>query len=391
MTEDQNTEGQNVAEAPKPACPNCGEAVFEGEAFCEACGHPLTEEATAAVQAGRVAREGVTAKVLPGGRPGTRPTRRTEPKAPRPACTECGAAAIDADGYCEHCGMRQPAERDHIEIELPNSVAAGASDRGRRYPRNEDALAVSVHPGGLAAVVCDGVGSSPNPDDASRAAAETGVAELLARVAAGAAPDQATCDAALKAAEAVAALADSPANAPSCTYVSALTHADPATGAAAVTVGWVGDSRAYWLGGGPDAASEQLTEDDSWAAFMVAEGALTEAEAEAHPNAHVITAWLGADADEVRPRVRTFSPGGPGAVLVCSDGLWNYAPKPHDLAAVLAGAACDPALDPLGAARTLVRFALEAGGRDNISVAVLPVAPGTAAPTPVTPNTEHAP
>ncbi|MFI0450573.1 protein phosphatase 2C domain-containing protein [Actinomadura sp. 6N118] len=386
------TEDQNVVEAPKLSCPNCGEAVFEGEGFCEACGHPLTAEATAAVQAGRVAREGVTGKVMPGGRPGTRPTRRTEPKSPKPACTECGATAIDADGYCEHCGMRQPAERDHIEIELAGSVAAGASDRGRRYARNEDSLAIAAHSAGIAAVVCDGVGSSPHPDDASRAAAETGVAELAARFGSGAAPEEATCDAALKAAEAVAALAESPSDAPSCTYVSALTYADPATGIPAVTVGWVGDSRAYWLGSGEsDAASEQLTEDDSWAAFMVAEGALTEAEAEAHPNAHVITAWLGADADEVRPRVRTFTPDGPGAVLVCSDGLWNYAPKPQDLAAVLAGAACDPALDPLGAARTLVRFALDAGGRDNISVAVIPVAPGTVAPDPVTPNTEHAP
>ncbi len=122
------------------------------------------------------------------------------------------------------------------------------------------------------------------------------------------------------------------------------------TRGATVTVGWVGDSRAYWLSAdgdaepgpapdetGPDAAeistgdmaelgpSRRLTEDDSWAAFMVAEGSLTEAEAEAHPNAHVITAWLGVDADEVRPHVATFRPA-PGTLLVCSDGLWNYFP-----------------------------------------------------------------
>ncbi|MEU5878256.1 protein phosphatase 2C domain-containing protein [Spirillospora sp. NPDC047279] len=368
------TEDIDVTEPSKPGCPNCTEPVFEGEAFCEACGHPLTAEATAAVKAGRVARDGATAKAFAGARPGTRPTRRTEPNAPRRACTECGATAIDAEGYCEHCGMRQPAERDHVEAELPGGTAAGVSDKGRRYARNEDALAMAPLPGGVAVVVCDGVGSSPDPDDASRAAAETGVAELTARLASGAGPEDAVRDAALKAAEAVAALAESPSNAPSCTYVSAATRRDAATGAASVTVGWVGDSRAYWLDG---TASRQLTEDDSWAAFMVAEGALTEAEAEAHPNAHVITAWLGADADEVRPRVRTFSPGGAGTVLVCSDGLWNYAPRPEDLVAVLAGAGCDPVRDPLGAARALVRFALEAGGRDNITVAVIPVAPDT--------------
>ncbi|WP_370786282.1 PP2C family protein-serine/threonine phosphatase, partial [Actinomadura fibrosa] len=225
--------------------------------------------------------------------------------------------------------------------------------------------------------------------------------------------------AALRAAAAVAALAGSPAEAPSCTYVSAVTRGG------SVTVGWVGDSRAYWLSAdepapgssgdatgpgaqpdgerdgaadgaaddeGPDTAelvmadtgdmaelsgSQQLTEDDSWAAIMVAEGALTEAEAEAHPNAHVITAWLGADAGEVRPHVRTFRPSGPGTLLVCSDGLWNYVPAAADLAALLAGAADGTAPGaagaPLAAARTLVRHALDAGGRDNVTVAVIPL------------------
>jgi serine/threonine protein phosphatase PrpC len=105
---------------------------------------------------------------------------------------------------------------------------------------------------------------------------------------------------------------------------------------------------------------------------MVAEGSLTEAEAEAHPNAHVITAWLGVDAGEVRPHVATFRPAGPGTLLVCSDGLWNYFPAAGDLAAQLAGGPGGPA-DPLDTARTLVRHALEAGGRDNITVAVIPI------------------
>src|SRR5690606_325189 len=78
-------------------------------------------------------------------------------------------------------------------------------------------------------------------------------------------------------------------------------------------------------------ASRRLTEDDSWAAFMVAQGSLTEREAERHPNAHVITAWLGADAGEVDPHVATFRPTGPGTLLVCSDGLWNYFPEARDL------------------------------------------------------------
>ncbi|TDB86521.1 serine/threonine protein phosphatase [Actinomadura sp. KC216] len=305
-------------------------------------------------------------------------------------------------------------------------MAAGASDRGRRYSRNEDALAIAAHSAGIAAVVSDGVGSSQRPEDASRTAAETGAAELVALLDAGEDPEAATRAAALRAAAAVAALATSPTDAPSCTYVSAVTRG---TG---ITVGWIGDSRAYWLsadgsvesgegeaagegegegqGGTPDPAlpdeevstgdmaelgpSRRLTEDDSWAAFMVAEGSLTEAEAEAHPNAHVITAWLGADAGEVGPHVASFRPAGPGTLLVCSDGLWNYFPAAGDLAALLTagpddqappggaapGPGHDPSADPLGVARALVRHALDAGGRDNITVAVIPLPSPAAAP-----------
>jgi serine/threonine protein phosphatase PrpC len=100
---------------------------------------------------------------------------------------------------------------------------------------------------------------------------------------------------------------------------------------------------------------------------MVASGALTEAQAQAHLNAHMITNWLGADAGEPEPHVAAFALDGPGTVLVCSDGLWNYLPEPADIAAA------KPDADPLTVARALLRVALEAGGRDNITVVVIPV------------------
>ncbi|WP_242901471.1 protein phosphatase 2C domain-containing protein [Actinomadura terrae] len=435
------TDDQASTKSAELACPSCGEIVYAGEKFCEECGHRLDDTEP----------DGTSGLALPAPSPAARAgatikqsstSSRGRRAAAAAHCVQCGGTAIAEDGYCEHCGVRQPVDRDHVEIELPardaappanatangtaagarRLVAAGASDRGLRYPRNEDAIALLTHSAGIAAVVSDGVGSSLRPEDASRAAADTGAAELAARLDSGEDPAEATRAAALKAAEAVAALAESPSEAPSCTYVSAVTRDG------VLTVGWVGDSRAYWLaarepappGGngddGPDTAefamadldtgdtqpegtgpveivdldgSRQLTDDDSWAAIMVAQGALTEAEAEAHPNAHVITAWLGADAEEVRPHVRAFRPSGPGTLLVCSDGLWNYFPQAADLAGLLsnaggpapgdgatsAGPAADPTADPLRAARTLVRHALDAGGRDNITVAVIPVLP----------------
>ncbi|WP_018655241.1 protein phosphatase 2C domain-containing protein [Actinomadura flavalba] len=339
----------STVQTAEAACPACGEVVYPGEDFCEACGHRLGDSP-------------------PAPPPAAGPPAR--------ACAHCGEPAVDDEGYCGHCGLKQPAERDHLEIELPGQAAVGVSDRGRRYPRNEDYLALAACSPHLIGVVCDGVGSSPHPDAASRAAAEAGAAALRDRLAAGDDPAAATRAAALHAARAVAALAPSPADAPSCTYVSAV--ASPGQ----VTVGWVGDSRVYWVAASeppprdPEdtedtsalTGSRQLTDDDSWAALMVARGALSEAEAEAHPNAHVITAWLGADADEVEPHVRTFSVDRPGTVVVCSDGLWNYLPD----AAALRAAAGSPAT-PLDAARALVGHALEAGGRDNITVTLLPV------------------
>jgi serine/threonine protein phosphatase PrpC len=292
--------------------------------------------------------------------PGPPPASRGVP------CAECGGTDISEDGYCGQCGLRQPSGREHVEIATP--AAAGVSDRGLRHSRNEDAMAVTSAAGKVIAVVCDGVSSAPRPEDASRVAAETGAAMLAAQLTAGADPQAATRAALARAGKAVAALADSPHDAPACTYVSAV------VGDGAVTVGWTGDSRAYWISGGDGARpSAALTVDDSWAARMVGLGLMTPAEAHADRRAHTVTAWLGADAGEIRPRAATFEPGGPGAVLLCSDGLWNYLPEAAELAeAVHTARARDPQGPPLEIARSLVRTALEAGGHDNVTVVLIP-------------------
>ncbi|GGS50476.1 hypothetical protein GCM10010156_06500 [Planobispora rosea] len=281
------------------ACPRCGEGVRPGESFCECCGQRL--------EAAR--------------------------------CVRCGPAPVDPDGYCELCGLRQPAGNDHVEVEAGG--AAGVSDRGLRHARNEDAMALVAVDGLTAGVVCDGVSSSPRPETASAAAAEIGAATLLAELRSGADPAAATRTAAARAAAAVAALASSPDDAPACTYVSAVVESG------AITVGWVGDSRAYWLRAED---SVLLTEDD-----VAAPG--------------VLSAWLGADAGAVEARVRTLAPEGPGVLLVCSDGLWGYLEEARALAPLATGDA------PPEAARALVRHALAAGGRDNVTVLVIPYGP----------------
>ncbi|MFD4584772.1 protein phosphatase 2C domain-containing protein [Streptomyces sp. NPDC058423] len=356
-------------------------------------GAPGGPEATGP-EAPRAAGPGSASGSAPGSAPGS---GDFEPAAPDPRaaghsgghaaapppgaklCVACRAGHVDPDGYCENCGHAQPRERDHMEQEL-GSVAA-VSDRGLRHHRNEDSFAVSstALPDGspaVIAIVCDGVSSATRPDDASSAAASSANEHLLESLPRGTHPQQAMHDAILAAASAVNSLAAEPGaamehdphrhqNAPACTLVGAVAAGD------LLVVGWVGDSRAYWVPddrGGPPA---RLTEDDSWAAQMVSAGLMSEAEAYADERAHAITGWLGADAYELEPHTASFKPDRPGVVVVCTDGLWNYAEAPEDMAQVLPA---DAAGRPLHGAQVLVGHALDGGGHDNVTVAVLPFA-----------------
>ncbi|MEU2828625.1 PP2C family serine/threonine-protein phosphatase [Streptomyces lavendulae] len=286
-------------------------------------------------------------------------------------CVACRAGHVDTDGYCEHCGHAQPRERDHLEEELC-SVAA-VSDRGLRHHRNEDSFAVAATalPDGSAAtvaIVCDGVSSASRPDEASAAAAGAANEALLDALPRGAHPSEAMHGAILAAAAAVSALApQTPGaqNAPACTLVGAVVSGG------VLTIGWVGDSRAYWVPDDRAALPRRLTEDDSWAAQMVAAGLMGEAEAYADVRAHAITGWLGADAYDLDPHTASFRPDHPGVVVVCTDGLWNYAESATDMAQILPA---DAAARPLHSAQVLVGHALDGGGHDNITVAVMPFA-----------------
>jgi serine/threonine protein phosphatase PrpC len=272
-----------------------------------------------------------------------------------------------------------PDERDHVEKDLP--LLAGVTDRGLRHFRNEDAMAVAATQSGESpvaiAVVCDGVSSSGRPDEASQAAAKAALDVLVAAAEDRQDMAEASARAARAAQQAVIVLAGPPgstppADAPSATFVSSVITT------AGVTVCWLGDSRAYWL---DSTAPAQLTTDDSVAAALVSAGIMSEEEALASPNAHVVTGWLGAEDSGTTPHVCTFVPPGAGVVLICSDGLWNYQPD----AAGLAERALPAALtSPLATARALVQFANDSGGHDNVTVVLVPFPP--AGPRPVGPH-----
>ncbi|MBC6448801.1 PP2C family protein-serine/threonine phosphatase [Actinokineospora xionganensis] len=269
-------------------------------------------------------------------------------------CVSCGGT-VAPDGYCWHCGTGQPGFRARLEITADNG-AAGVSDRGLRRGVNADAVALGMVDTWTLGVVCDGVSMSPRAERAAQVAAETGLVALAATLRGGAIPEVALVGAALRAGRAVCALAESVHAAPACTYVAGI------CGPAGMWAGSVGDSRAYWL---PDEGPGMvLTEDDT-------------------ADDEVLAAWLGADADEPAPRIRSHRPRGPGWLLLCTDGLWRYLPTAESLRATL----CGPS--GLDNARSLVGYALDAGGHDNVTALLMRAQVGVEPVLPTAVTTMH--
>ena len=104
-----------------------------------------------------------------------------------------------------------------------------------------------------------------------------------------------------------------------------------------VTIGHVGDSRAYRIRNGE---LEQLTDDHSLVGDLMRSGRLTPEEADAHPQRSVITRALGTDPEvDVDTLAIEAQPG--DLFLICSDGLTTMVAD-DDILGILAAA---PTLD----------------------------------------------
>lgn len=338
--------------APEPAtggrCPVCTYPVSPWASFCEGCGAPLLP---------------TEAPPLATPSEGSAQTRRLGVVAAAPACPECGGV-IGPDGYCLTCGAKAPNPGDHLEA-APADWVGGVCDRGLSHPRNEDAMALWAgnEPGTAVLVVCDGVSTSDEADVASRAGVERACAVLVAAVEAGGEPGAMEPVLVNAAAEANAAIVDATSaesdNAASATFAAAV--ASDGT----IHYAGLGDSRVYWVS---DTEQLQLTADDSVSQAFIEQG-MSRQEAESMPSAHAITKWLGRDADSVVPRTGSYRPTSDGWLVVCSDGLWNYASEPRALAAQVTAAAAD-GVPPVVVARRLVSWANSQGGHDNVTVAL---------------------
>jgi PPM family protein phosphatase len=309
-------------------------------------------------------------------------------------CRVCASPVFEDELFCESCGARvadepatptagvaRPAE-ERQDRDL--GAIAAVTDRGHLRPRNEDAVAVATVDDRFVAVVCDGVASTANPHLAARAAADAalGVLEPSLHLPQwpGATALRHLMSEAFAAAQAAVTLVpdyepDGHDLAPSTTLVAAMVSAEH------VVVGNVGDSRAYWLSSNPS-RSRVLTVDDSWAQEQIAEGVVPEV-AYADSGAHTITRWIGGDAESVAPGFSELLVTEPGHLVLCTDGLWNYFEDVERLGDLIPRAPSAP----LDIARQFTDAALDAGGRDNITVVVLPL--GATLPAPPAGMTEE--
>lgn len=133
---------------------------------------------------------------------------------------------------------------------------------------------------------------------------------------------------------------------------------------------WVGDSRAYLLSQ-PSNANEglelrQLSTDHSYVQMLFQSGAITEAELDTHPEKNIITQCLGSvELPEVQVDQIVGEWPEKSKILLCSDGLSDVVTSDQIKQIINDNA------DPQRAIDALIRSALDAGGKDNITAAII--------------------
>jgi len=138
-----------------------------------------------------------------------------------------------------------------------------------------------------------------------------------------------------------------------------------------VAVAHVGDSRMYRLRGG---MLEAVTRDHSLLQEQIDGGVLTVADARLSKNKNLVTRAVGIDA-KVASEIHVHQAQIGDVYLLCSDGL-NDMVEDEDIRSVLYAMQGNLPL----AAEQLVQMANDNGGRDNVSVILVRVKVGYAAP-----------
>ncbi len=129
-----------------------------------------------------------------------------------------------------------------------------------------------------------------------------------------------------------------------------------------VTIGHVGDSRAYFAL--TDGELEPITKDHSLVKRLLELGQISEKEASVHPQRNVLYRAVG-QTEPYRPDIETLTFPSPGSLMICSDGLWGVVGKTNLQKALRKSGS------QIEICQRMVDMANQAGGPDNISVVVV--------------------
>lgn len=131
-------------------------------------------------------------------------------------------------------------------------------------------------------------------------------------------------------------------------------------------IAWLGDSRAYAVM--PGKSISRLSRDHSYVQQLVDKGQLTEIEAMNHPNSNIITRSLGDNSQKAKADVEEISLEEGLVILLCSDGLCGVCTD-NMIYRVM-----DTHADDLQECKEqLTEMALDHGGSDNITIAMLQI------------------
>ncbi len=128
----------------------------------------------------------------------------------------------------------------------------------------------------------------------------------------------------------------------------------------------VGDSRAYHFRAG---VLRRLTRDQTMGAYLVAQQAISEQQAERSGLNHVLSSAVGAPDMTPVVEVLDIEPG--DVLLLCTDGLTRHLSEEQIAEVLRAGA------DAEASCHELVERALADGGRDNVTVIVAQALPAS--------------
>lgn len=130
-----------------------------------------------------------------------------------------------------------------------------------------------------------------------------------------------------------------------------------------ILIGHVGDSRIYAVNSNE---IRQLTEDDTIVNRLLKLGEITQSEAQNHPKKNIITNAIGTDS-RIDISLVQYNYAKGEYILMCTDGLTDMATNEEILKII------NENKTPESISAKLLEKALEAGGKDNITLIILQV------------------